>query len=198
MSLFRKLFGTEEPSIQDRVDAISAEDSRKRGADRSIEDNAEFTSAFDPLPADRTDNQEPPDPQPSFWGTITGLGGFVDAIKSGELFYRQLDQLVAEMSPEIRMTAITKGVANLPPMTASELGSRLGVSSEPSDLAQGINDALFSADGIEDLVRQLAPNAIEADGSVDFFAAMKDPVVQELMRTFIPAFAEVRNQPQQG
>jgi hypothetical protein len=197
MSLFRKLFGTEEASIQDRVDAISAEDLSKREADRSVEADWEFSSVFDPLPSDRPDIPESSDSHPSFWGTITGLGGFVDAIKSGELIYRKLDHLTAAMSPEMRLAAITRGVADLSPATAADLGSHLGVSSEPSALAQAIDSALFSSGGIEDLVRRLAPNAIEADGSVDFLAAVKDPAVQELVRALVPAFAEARKQ-QQG
>src|SRR5215510_15124632 len=111
MSLFRKLFGGDEPSIQDQVDAISAEESRQSAAERPVEVNPEFTSVFDPLPADHPDNRESPEPQHSFWESITGLGGFVGALKSGEFFYRQLDQLAAEMSPDQRLEAVTNGVA---------------------------------------------------------------------------------------
>ena len=195
MPLFKKLFGSEK-SIQDQVDAISAEQEARQAQRRSRETEDVYASPFESdqrAQASSPQIDEAPDGLPGGLTVMSGLGGLLSSLKSGELFYGQLDRMAADLTPEERLEAATNGLNSLPPETVSELARRLGTAPDVAAVANVIATGLGTEGGIEALARQLAPNAVGPDGSFSFFTAVKDPVVQEGLKSLFPAFAQVRN-----
>jgi len=195
MSIFKKFFGGEK-SIQDRVDAVTAEQESRSAFNRSQDDRDVYASPFESdrgvEDVDPQFDEAPPDPLGGLT-SIGGLGGLFTALKSGELLYGQLDRMAGDLTPDQRLEAATNGLNSLPPETVNELARRLGSAPDAASVAYVIVTALGAEGGIERLARQLAPDAVGPDGSFSFFTAVKDPVVQEGLRSLFPAFAQVRN-----
>jgi hypothetical protein len=195
MAFLKKLFGGDQ-SIQARADAIAAEEASRRARDRSRESDDAFASPFDGEQKVAAFELRPdaavPD-QSAVPGGFGGLAGLFSALKSGELFYGQLDRLAAELTPDQRLAATTNGLSTLPPETVAEVAGRLGTDPSVGSIAQEVAAGLGVDGGVERLARRLAPGAIAPDGSFSFFTAVKDPVVQDGLKALFPAFAEARN-----
>lgn len=198
MSFLKNLFGG-EPTNQERADAIAREEAARRAAGDRTNPEDQFASPFDevsePISELGKENAEPSETVVGWPGLagVGGIGGFFNALKSGELFYGQLDRMAANLSPEQRSTAIATGLGKLEPQVLADLAARLGVAPDATSTANAMSAYLGQPGGIEALGRQVAPQAVGTDDEFNYFTAVKDPVVQQAFSALFPAIAEAGN-----
>jgi hypothetical protein len=185
-------------TIQARVDEIARADRRERQPREGAPVfGGDWSSVRQELEAD-----EPAAPLGGLLGSLlrnlTGMqdmGQAIDQMQVARPWLNQLNRIAQELPPDARLRAVQEVVTGLPATTQSQLRERLesATGGDSTDVAQAIADQLEYPDGIERVLAMLVPADSFSGASPSVLAAMKDPLVRDLLRNLPLALVRERD-----
>jgi hypothetical protein len=197
--LLNRILGRRSSSaFQARVDEITRADRRERQPREGAPVFGGNWSSVRPEP-------EADDPAPPLGGllgsllrNLTGMqdmGQAIDQMQVARPWLNQLNRISQELSPDARLRAVQEVVAGLPETTLYQLRERLGSATggDSTDVAQAIADQLEYPDGVERVLDLLVPADSFSGTSPSVLAAMKDPLVRDLLRNLPLALVRERD-----
>lgn len=197
--LLNRILGRRSNSaFQARVDEIARSDRRERRPREGAPVFGGNWSSVRPEP----EADEPAPPLGGLLGSLlrslTGMqdmGQAIDQMQIAQHWLNQLNHISQELPSDARLRAVQEVVAGLPEATQYQLRQRLGsaTGSESTDVAQAIADQLEYPDGVERILGLLAPADSFSGESPSLLAAMKDPLVRDLLRNLPLALVRQRD-----
>jgi hypothetical protein len=197
--LLNRILGRRSNSaFQARVDEITRADRRERQPREGAPVFGGNWSSVRPEP-------EADDPAPPLGGllgsllrNLTGMqdmGQAIDQMQVARPWLNQLNRISQELSPDARLRAVQEVVAGLPETTLYQLRERLrsATGDDSTDVAQAIADQLEYPDGVERVLDLLVPADSFSGTSPSVLAAMKDPLVRDLLRNLPLALVRERD-----
>jgi hypothetical protein len=197
--LLNRILGRRSSSaFQARVDEITRADRRERQPREGAPVFGGNWSSVRPEP-------EADDPAPPLGGllgsllrNLTGMqdmGQAIDQMQVARPWLNQLNRISQELSPDARLRAVQEVVAGLPETTLYQLRERLrsATGDDSTDVAQAIADQLEYPDGVERVLDLLVPADSFSGTSPSVLAAMKDPLVRDLLRNLPLALVRERD-----
>jgi hypothetical protein len=184
-------------TIQARVDEIARADRRER---QSREGAPVFGGDWSSV-RQEPDADEPAAPLGGLLGSLlrnlTGMqdmGQAIDQMHIARPWLNQLNRISQELPPDARLRAVQEVVAGLPETTLHQLRKRLrsATGDDSTDVAQAIADQLEYPDGVERILGLLVPADSFSGASPSLLAAMKDPLVRDLLRNLPLALVRER------
>ena len=196
--LLNRILGRKSTSaFQARVDEIARSDRRERRPREGAPVFGGNWSSVRPEP----EADEPAPPLGGLLGSLlrnlTGMqdmGQVIDQMQVARPWLNQLNSIAQELPPDARLRAVQEVVAGLPATTQSQLRERLesATGGDSTDVAQVIADQLEYPDGVERILGLLAPADSFSGASPSLLAAMKDPLVRDLLRNLPLALVRER------
>jgi hypothetical protein len=197
--LLNRILGRRSSSaFQARVDEIARSDRRERQPREGAPVFGGNWSSVRPEP-------EADDPAPPLGGllgsllrNLTGMqdmGQAIDQMQVARPWLNQLNRISQELPPDARLRAVQEVVAGLPETTLYQLRERLrsATGDGSTDVAQAIADQLEYPDGVERVLDLLVPADSFSGTSPSVVAAMKDPLVRDLLRNLPLALVRERD-----
>jgi hypothetical protein len=197
--LLNRILGRRSNSaFQARVDEITRADRRERQPREGAPVFGGNWSSVRPEP-------EADDPAPPLGGllgsllrNLTGMqdmGQAIDQMQVARPWLNQLNRISQELPPDARLRAVQEVVAGLPETTLYQLRERLrsATGDDSTDVAQAIADQLEYPDGVERVLDLLVPADSFSGTSPSVLAAMKDPLVRDLLRNLPLALVRERD-----
>jgi hypothetical protein len=123
------------------------------------------------------------------------MGQAIDQMHIARPWLNQLNRISQELPPDARLRAVQEVVAGLPETTLHQLRKRLrsATGDDSTDVAQAIADQLEYPDGVERVLDLLVPADSFSGTSPSVVAAMKDPLVRDLLRNLPLALVRERD-----
>jgi hypothetical protein len=197
--LLNRILGRRSSSaFQARVDEIARSDRRERQPREGAPVFGGNWSSVRPEP----EADEPAAPLGGLLGSLlrnlTGMqdmGQAIDQMQVARPWLNQLNRISQELSPDARLRAVQEVVAGLPETTLYQLRERLrsATGDDSTDVAQAIADQLEYPDGVERVLDLLVPADSFSGTSPSVLAAMKDPLVRDLLRNLPLALVRERD-----
>jgi hypothetical protein len=197
--LLNRILGRRSSSaFQARVDEITRADRRERQPREGAPVFGGNWSSVRPEP-------EADDPAPPLGGllgsllrNLTGMqdmGQAIDQMHIARPWLNQLNRISQELPPDARLRAVQEVLAGLPETTLYQLRERLrsATGDDSTDVAQAIADQLEYPDGVERVLDLLVPADSFSGTSPSVLAAMKDPLVRDLLRNLPLALVRERD-----
>jgi hypothetical protein len=197
--LLNRILGRRSSSaFQARVDEITRADRRERQPREGAPVFGGNWSSVRPEP----EADEPAAPLGGLLGSLlrnlTGMqdmGQAIDQMQVARPWLNQLNRISQELPPDARLRAVQEVLAGLPETTLYQLRERLrsATGDDSTDVAQAIADQLEYPDGVERVLDLLVPADSFSGTSPSVLAAMKDPLVRDLLRNLPLALVRERD-----